>query len=149
MSDDVLELETDLTAAEAVASLGSADDGDAGWRQRLYPVVDPAGILRGVVTRRTLFKADRQGDGSALMEDLMRDPVAVTHADQTLRHVAELMSQAEVNRIPVLDRDDSGRVVGMVTLTQLLAARQRDQQEARERERVLRVRLVAPSWVRR
>jgi H+/Cl- antiporter ClcA/CBS domain-containing protein len=149
MSDDVLEFETDLSAAEAVASLGTAGDGDAGWRQRLYPVVDPAGILRGVVTRRTLFKADRQGDGSALMKDLMRDPVAVTHADQTLRHVAELMSAAEVNRIPVLDRDDTGRVIGMVSLTQLLAARQRDQQEARERERVLRVRLVAPSWARR
>jgi hypothetical protein len=31
-----------------------------------------------------------------------------------------------------------------VSLTQLLAGRQRDQQEARERERVLRVRLVRP-----
>jgi H+/Cl- antiporter ClcA/CBS domain-containing protein len=149
MSDDVLQLETDLTVAEATEALGSITDGGEGWRQRLYPVVDPAGVLRGVVTRRALFRANSQGDGTAVMTDLMREPVAVTHADQTLRHVAELMSQAEVNRIPVLDRDDPGRVVGVVSLTQLLTARQRDQQEARERERVLRVRLVTPSWVAR
>jgi hypothetical protein len=37
----------------------------------------------------------------------------------------------------------------MVSLTQLLAGRLRDQQEARERERVLRVRLVRPQWTRR
>jgi len=66
----------------------------------------------------------------------------VTHADQPLRHVAEQMALSDVTTMPVLDRDDAGRVVGIVTLPQLLTGRSRDQQEARERERVLRVRLV-------
>jgi chloride channel protein, CIC family len=149
MSDNVLELENDLTVAAAVEAIGSPVDAGAGWRQRLYPVVDAAGDLLGVVTRRSLFKANSEGDGSTVMTELMRDPTALTHGDQTLRHVAELMSHAEVNRVPVVDRDEPGKVIGIVTLTQLLAARQRDQQEARERERVLRVRLVAPSWARR
>ena len=150
MSEDVLELETDLTVAEAVEALGSPLEVDTGWRQRLYPVVDPPGHLLGVVTRRSLFRANSQGDGTTPLKDLMREPVAVTHGDQTLRYVAELMSQAEVNRMPVVDRDDPTTVIGIVSLTQLLAARQRDQQEARERERVLRVRLVSPNlWTRR
>jgi CBS domain-containing protein len=149
MSDDVLELETDLSVSEAVEALGSPLDGDAGWMQRLYPVVDPPGRLCGVVTRRALFRANTQGDGTTPLADLMRDPVAVTHGDNTLRHLAEQMSRAEVNRMPVVDRDDPCRVIGMVSLTQLLAGRQRDHQEARDRERVLRVRLVAPQWTRR
>jgi H+/Cl- antiporter ClcA/CBS domain-containing protein len=150
MSDDVLELETDLTVAEAVEALGSPLEVDTGWRQRLYPVVDPPGQLQGVVTRRSLFRANSQGDGTTPLKELMREPVAVTHGDQTLRYVAELMSQAEVNRMPVVDRDDPTKVIGIVSLTQLLAARQRDQQEAREREQVLRVRLVSPNlWTRR
>ncbi|HET7357147.1 MAG TPA: chloride channel protein [Nocardioidaceae bacterium] len=150
MSDDVLELQTDLTVAEAVEALGSPLEVDTGWRQRLYPVVDPPGQLQGVVTRRSLFRANSQGDGTTPLKELMREPVAVTHGDQTLRYVAELMSQAEVNRMPVMDRDDPTKVIGIVSLTQLLAARQRDRQEARERERVLRVRLVSPSlWTRR
>ena len=82
------------------------------------------------------------------MADLVRDPVALTHGDQTLRHVAELMARAEVSRVPVVDRDDATTVLGIVSLSQLLLARQRDQVEARERERVLRPRLVRPSWTR-
>ena len=66
----------------------------------------------------------------------------VTHADQPLRHVAELMAVHDVTTVPVLDRADGSRVVGIVTLPQLLTGRARDQQEARERQRVLRVRLV-------
>jgi CBS domain-containing protein len=148
MSDDVLELETDLSVSEAVEALGSPLDGDAGWMQRLYPVVDPPGRLRGVVTRRQLFRANNQGDGTTPLADLMREPV-ITHGDNTLRHLAEQMSQTEVNRMPVVAREDSARVIGMVSLTQLLAGRHRDHQEARERERVFRVRLVAPQWTRR
>ncbi|QNN54884.1 chloride channel protein [Nocardioides mesophilus] len=149
MSEDVLELEDGLTVAEAVQVLGAPLDGGSDWEQRLYPVVDSAGALRGVVTRRTLLAETAAGRGDRSMAEVMRPPAAVTHADQTLRHVAELMSRAEVNRVPVLDRDDASSVLGIVSLTQLLAARQRDQQEARERERVFRVRLVTPLWSRR
>lgn len=45
--------------------------------------------------------------------------------------------------LPVVDRDDPERAIGIVSLPRLLAARRRDQQEARERERVLRIRLVS------
>ncbi|HET6627812.1 MAG TPA: chloride channel protein [Nocardioidaceae bacterium] len=149
MSDRVLEFEDDLTVQAAVAALGSPTDDESGWRQRIYPVVDPAGRLRGVVTRRALFQANTETDGSTPLAEVMREPAVVTHGDQTLRHVAALMSQEEVSRVPVVDRDEPDRVIGVVSLSQLLAARQRDQFEARERERVLRVRLVSPVWPRR
>jgi len=112
-------------------------------------VVGRDGTLCGVVTRRQLFRASTLGDDTALIRDVMRDAVVVTHADQTLKHVAVAMAEAEVSRIPVLDRDDPTRVVGIVSLSQLLTGRARDQAEARERERVLRVRMVRPAWSRR
>jgi H+/Cl- antiporter ClcA/CBS domain-containing protein len=148
-SEDVLEFAANVTVAEAVATIGSPADAGAGWRQRLYPVVDGAGSLLGVVTRRALLEANNQGDGSTPLLDVCRTPDVVTHGDQTLRHVAELMARHEVSRIPVLDRTDPGKVTAVVSLTELLAGRLRDQQEARERERVFRVRLVVPSWARR
>jgi H+/Cl- antiporter ClcA len=148
MTSDVLELEDDLTAAEAVETIGTAAEAGRGWRQRLYPVVDGSGALRGVVTRRALLTASNQGDGTTTTAELMRPPLAVTHGDQTLRYVAELMALTEVSRMPVVDRDDPTAVIGIVTLSQLLQARRRDQEEARERERVLRPRLVRPTWVR-
>jgi chloride channel protein, CIC family len=148
-SGDVLEFDDDVTVAEAITTIGSPAEGDAGWQQRLYPVVDLTGSLLGVVTRRALLEANSQGDGSTRLGDLRREPEAVTHGDQPLRHVAEMMARHEVSRMLVMDREDPTRVTGVVSLTQLLVGRQRDQQEARERERLLRVRLVAPGWARR
>jgi len=148
MSADVLEFEIDLTVGEALTAIGAPSDDGNGWRQRLYPVVGPDGELEGLVTRRDLFTANTEGDGSTRLGELMRDAVVLTHADQTLRHVAELMAESEVSRIPVIDRADEGRVVGIVSLSQLLAGRQRDRMEARERERTFRVRLAVPTLSR-
>ena len=147
MSVDLLELEDDITVTDALAALGSPAEGDdEAWRQRLYPVVDSRGRLRGVVTRRELFAATSQGDGSTPVLDLVREPVATTHGDQTLRHAATLMAETEVSRLPVVDRDDPGVLLGIVSLSQLLVGRARDQAEARERERHLRIRVVLPGW---
>lgn len=152
MAGDVVELGGDLTVSDAVGDLravASADDHCDGhldapaWRQRIYPVVHPSGELLGVVTRRRLLAALSTDPDRAVAEIARRDPI-VTHTDQTLRHVADLMAVHEVNRIPVVDRDRPSIVVGIVSLTQLLTARQRGQAEARERERVLRIRLLRP-----
>jgi H+/Cl- antiporter ClcA/CBS domain-containing protein len=140
MTTDVVELAHDLDASEAHAVLADPAGDYAAWRQQLYPVVGPAGLV-GVVTRGALFVARNQRPLAPVSELVLSDPV-VTHADQPLRHVAEQMALSDVTTMPVLDRDDAGRVVGIVTLPQLLTGRSRDQQEARERERVLRVRLV-------
>jgi H+/Cl- antiporter ClcA len=140
MTTDVVELDHDLDALAAHAVLADPAGDYAAWRQQLYPVIAPDG-LAGVVTRGALFEARTTRPHAPVSDLVVVDPV-VTHADQPLRHVAELMAWHDVTTVPVLDRDDSGRVVGIVTLPQLLTGRARDQQEARERERVLRVRLV-------
>jgi CBS domain-containing protein len=54
------------------------------------------------------------------------------------------MAAQAVDRMPVVDRSDDTRVVGLITLTMLLAGRLRDLQEARESERVLRIRIARP-----
>jgi CIC family chloride channel protein len=64
----------------------------------------------------------------------------VAHADHTLRHVAYMMAEQGVTSLSVVDRDDHSRVVGAVTLEQLLQGRLRDLHEERHSERVLRPR---------
>ena len=138
MSGSVLEFGPDLPVAQARAALKNPEDDFAAWRQQLYPVVDD-GRLLGVVTRGALLAHDAAG--GRLSELALPDPV-LSHPDQTLRQVAETMAVADVTTLPVVDRADGRRVVGVISLPQLLDARRRDQQEARERERVLRIRLV-------
>jgi hypothetical protein len=57
------------------------------------------------------------------------------------------MAGCEIDRMPVVARDDDSTIVGFISLTMLLAARLRDLREARDAERVLRLRVVRPRWL--
>jgi len=67
-------------------------------------------------------------------------PAVVAHADDTLRHVAYAMAEHGVTTMPVVERGQTDRVLGTVTLEQLLQGRLRDLHEERHSERVLRPR---------
>ena len=118
---------------------------DRQHRQRLYPVVDGLGVMHGVLTRRdVLDQALREAPSVGSVDELMvREPV-VAYPDETLRTVAYRMAVSSTTRLPVVERG-SGRVVGLLSLSQLLEGRLRDLREAREVERVLRFRLLMPT----
>jgi len=143
MTAEVLELRQDVPLAEAAAALDDPTDDYAAWRQQLYPVVDDDQRLCGVVTRGALLAA-RTGDDTGTVSGALESDPVVTHGDMTLRHVAEVMAVNSVTTLPVVDRSDPDRVIGIVSLPQLLQARRRDHEEARARERVLTPRLLTP-----
>lgn len=141
MTTKVVEFTPDLPLTEALAALENPADDYAVWRQQLYPVV-AHGALVGITTRGALL--GRSGAPAGTVADVViADPI-LTHGDQTLRQVAETMAVNEVTTLPVVDRDNPRLVVGVVSLPQLLDARRRDQQEARQRERVLSINVVRP-----
>jgi CBS domain-containing protein len=106
--------------------------------QHLYPVVDGARRLRGVVTRRDLRALTESGIGGDLAS-VSKEPV-VAYPDEPLRVVVFRMAEKGLTRMPVVQSD--GELVGMVSLRDLLGARVRNLNEERERERVLLTR----SW---
>jgi CBS domain-containing protein len=71
------------------------------------------------------------------------DPI-VAYPDETLRVVVYRMADTGLTRLPVVTREHPHRIVGMVSLNDLLRARERNLAEERTRERVLRMRLFAP-----
>jgi CBS domain-containing protein len=115
-----------------------------GHGQHLYPVLDAGKKLTGVVTRRQLRKLVDTEPGSVSLNEIIRDPVT-TRPDEPLRLVVMRMAETGLTRLPVVE-DSGGRLVGMVSLQDLLGARVRNLQEERDRERVLEIRL--PFWGR-
>ncbi len=115
---------------------------DRRHQQRLYPVLDGAGRLVGVVTRREMLdaalSADRL-DPDATVGDIAIDSPVVAYPDQTLREVANLMAERSVSRVPIVERHAPDRLVGLLTLVDLLQGRLRDLQEEHVSERVINI----------
>ena len=76
-------------------------------------------------------------------------PAEVTaFGDEPLRVVVHRMAETGLTRLPVVDRMNPKKVVGQVTLEDLLKARVRHLDEERTRERTRPVHLFAPRWLR-
>jgi CBS domain containing-hemolysin-like protein len=63
----------------------------------------------------------------------------VAYPDESLRVVVYRMAETGFTRMPVVDRGDGRKLVGIVSLEDLLHARSRNLTEERTRERVLQI----------
>ncbi len=137
--------------------------------QRLYPVVDAEQLMKGVVTRTDLQVLQQrlaaetvgtdgqsghdghdmvlvnhetgQDDGGFLPKMLHKQPT-VAYPDEPLRSVVYRMAETGHTRLPVVERNNPRKLVGLVSLYDLLKARTRNLEEERRRERILRLRLL-------
>ncbi|MBZ5635800.1 MAG: chloride channel protein [Acidobacteriia bacterium] len=125
------------TAVEEAAAHLRPDHSPRG--QHLYPVLDEDKSLAGVITRKDLRKLVAEKPRGHRIGTFVRGEPVVASADEPLRVVVNRMASSGFTRMPVLDPD--GRLVGMVSLQDLLSARARNLSEERDRERVIRIRL--------
>ena len=130
------------------------------------PVVDDAGVLRGIVTESDLLtraefkpggpnsKGHRAKIYSKLetaspltAADLMTSPVTTVRPDATLTDTARLMRARQLRRLPVLD--PAGALVGMVSQVDLLKVFFRSEETVEWDVRdVLKRRLANPADVK-
>ena len=107
--------------------------------QQLYPVLDAGGELSGALTRGELARAIDSGS-VARLEQVAKLPV-VAHPDESLRAVVYRMAGSGITRFLVTDRTKRNKLLGLVSLEDLLRARIRNLDEERTRERVLKIRV--------
>ena len=84
-----------------------------------------AGFLAGLVHHGARAKA-----GGVTAADLMTSPAVTIGPDDTVEHAAMLMYDRKVKRIPVIAQD--GRLVGIISRTDILAVFDRTDAEIRE-----------------
>jgi len=116
--------EADLLVKEAVA-----DEPNVVW-----------GLLAGIVHHATRAKA-----GGVTAADLMTSPAVTIGPDETVEHAARLMYDRGIKRLPVVDR--AGRLVGIISRSDVLAVFDRPDAEIREE---IMTQVIAgrsePSW---
>lgn len=99
------------------------DSDPHGSRHQGYPVIDEGGILLGVLTRRDLLSATE--DGATAIRDLIRRPPVYVYDTSTARDAADHMVRHEIGRLPVVDRKNPRRIIGIVTRSDILSVYER------------------------
>jgi CIC family chloride channel protein len=110
-----------LKASDTVATVRDwlASSGSSVTHQG-FPVLNAAGNLIGVVTRRELM--DPANDADKRVGRLVSRPPVVVYEDNTLRDAADQMVSAEVGRLPVVERESPHGLVGIISRSDLLTA---------------------------
>ena len=144
MRTNTVALRADMPLNDLAERLRPTDDQRG---QLLYPVVDDENHLTGVVTRTQLSdllaRDPVRGEPRPLAALVRPDPV-VAYPDEPLRSVVYRMAETGLTRFPVVERTGGRRLVGMVSLHDLLTARALNLEAERRRERVLPLRLAFP-----
>ncbi|GAC1339065.1 MAG: chloride channel protein [Myxococcales bacterium] len=96
-------------------------------RHQGFPILDDAGLLAGLLTRRDL--ADPAVAASATLRSLLHRPPAVAFEDNSLREAADQMVRENVGRLPVVSRKEPRRLIGLLSRSDLLSAHARRLQE--------------------
>lgn len=136
MRTKIAALSAKSTLREVQHSLRS----DHRQKQRLLPVVDAEGRLTGVVTRGDIREQIELGGESALekrLSELVHSSVVAAHPDEPLRIVVHRMAEKGITRLPVIERG-SRKLLGLLSLDDLLKARSRHLEDERHREQTIR-----------
>jgi CBS domain-containing protein len=90
--------------------------------QHLYPILDPEERLWGVITRKDLEKVlECPHRPDSTIGSAAHQIPAVAYSNEPLRVVAYRMAEEQFTRMPVLDPEDGNRLVGMISLDDLLS----------------------------
>jgi CIC family chloride channel protein len=148
MRTNIVVLPDTISLKELAQSLTATHEGSQ--MQRLYPVVNSQDELIGVVTRKDLQRfiqehAQSNEQQNYTLSDLVNTHPVVAYPDEPLRAVVYRMAQTGYTRLPVVERENPKKLVGIISLAAVLQARARSLEEERKRERVLRMRFLFPT----
>lgn len=108
MSRDVKVISPDMTIGEAARTMR---DGDFG----MMPVGENDRMIGTISDRDIAIRAVAEGkDADTKVRDVMSEGIAWAYEDESVEQIAKIMSERQVRRLPVVNRDK--RLVGIVAL---------------------------------
>lgn len=108
MTRDVKVISPDMTIGDAAKTMR---DGDFG----MMPVGENDRMIGTISDRDIAIRAVAEGkDAATKVRDVMSDGIAWIYEDDSVEKAAKMMSERQVRRLPVVDRDK--RLVGIVAL---------------------------------
>ena len=104
---------TQFQALPLSATLDEAIEALLRTAQHEFPIVDPAGTVRGLLTRDDLIVALRKSGAGTPVAEVMRVGVPCVHQSMHFDRAFALMQESDCPALPVLD--SAGQLVGLFT----------------------------------
>jgi len=86
-----------------------------------YPVVED-GKLIGIITFEDIAKVPREKRHKVKVKDILKDKVIVTYPDESVQEALNKMYKYKIGRLPVVDRENPKRLLGIITRSDILNA---------------------------
>ncbi len=86
-----------------------------------FPMMDE-GKLKGMITFDDIRNVPLDVQKKTPAGDMATKNVITVHPDQSTKYAMDLMYQNGIGRLPVVSRDDPGKVVGIITRTDAIRA---------------------------
>jgi len=138
MDPEVPKLPQELKVRDLADRIARGDP-DVRKHQGMF-VMDSKDKLAGVITRGDVMRAlDQDPAGAMTVLDASTRRIVVTYPDELLHDASAKMLRSDIGRLPVVDRNDPGRVVGYLGRSGIMAARLRRLDEEHVRE---------PGWIK-
>lgn len=115
-------------------TLGDASRAGLPASHRVYPVVDDAGSLIGVLSREALARGLTEEGGARLVKEVAEEPKLVATTSDSVIDTVEQMEVHGVDRCPVIDDAISRKVVGFISPSDILRVRMRRSRRDPDRE---------------
>ncbi|MCD6351386.1 MAG: chloride channel protein [Armatimonadetes bacterium] len=87
-----------------------------------FPVLDEEGRLHGIVTIGDVRRALARGMADAKAKDIATHDLIVAFPDETLNEALMKLGMRDVGRLPVVDREDHSKLLGLITRKNILSA---------------------------
>ena len=133
LKSDVVTWRSDQTLAEVRRYLTSSEPR---YQHQGFPIVDHDAHVVGVLTRRDLLNS-KSSPGTELQALIVNQPFVI-RLGATLRDAVDLMVITTVGRLPILTNEQPGRLCGIITRSDLLAAHGPSLQDKHLRKRSFR-----------
>lgn len=88
-----------------------------------YPIIDEHKNLIGIVSRKELLKSKLSPN--IQVKEILNGQLAVVYPDNTLKESLDLMAITDINRIPVVERDNPKKITAILSRSDILKERKK------------------------
>ena len=85
-----------------------------------FPVLDSKGKLSGIVTLSDLRSKVKSGEADKKIGDIATKNLEVAYPDETLDAVLKRFASKQIGRLPVVDREDKTKLLGLITRSDIV-----------------------------